>query len=278
MHTWADLFTNRQLTAMTTFSDLIREVRERAVANGAEPGYADAIACYLSCVLSKTADYNCTGAVWYPNEDRPKNLFARQAIPMIWDYPEVNVLADIGGTWTGCLRVVTEAMDGIYVQRVASAHVRQLNAGAVEVPTGAVTCTDPPYYDNVGYADLSDFFYVWLRRSLRDSFPDLLATMLTPKADELVADPFRHEDADKFFEDGYTKVFARICEGTPGDFSITVFYAFKQAESAGDGDHASTGWETLLEGMLTSGWVVTATWPVRTERGGQVRDIGSNAR
>lgn len=181
MRTWADLFTNRQLIALTTFSDLIREVRERAAADGADPGYADAIACYLSCVLSKTADYNCTGAVWYPSEDRPKNLFARQAIPMIWDYPEVNVLADIGGTWTGCLRVVTEAMDGIYVQRDASAHVQQLNADAIEVPKGAVTCTDPPYYDNVGYADLSDFFYVWLRRSLAEAFPDLLATMLTPK-------------------------------------------------------------------------------------------------
>ena len=277
MRTWADLFTNRQLTALTTFSDLIHEVRVRAVADGAEPGYADAVACYLACVLSKTADYNCTGAVWYPNEDRPKNLFARQAIPMVWDYPEVNVFADIGGTWAGCLRVVTEAMDGIYVQRDTPAHVRQLNASELRVPNGAVTCTDPPYYDNVGYADLADFFYVWLRQSLRDAYPDLLATMLTPKANELVADPFRHENADKFFEDGYTKVFARIREGTPADFPITVFYAFKQAESEGNGDHASTGWETLLEGMLTSGWVVTATWPVRTERGGRVRDIGSNA-
>ena len=191
MRTWTDLFTNRQLSALTTFSDLIREVREHAIANGAEPGYADAIACYLSCVISKTADYNCTGAVWYPNEDRPKNLFARQAIPMIWDYPEINVFADIGGTWTGCLRVVAEAMDGIRIQRHASVHVRQLNAGALELPNGAVICTDPPYYDNVGYADLSDFFYVWLRRSLGDAFPDLLATMLTPKADELVADPLR---------------------------------------------------------------------------------------
>lgn len=277
MSTWADLFSNRQLAALTTFSDLIREVRERAIDDGAEPGYADAIACYLSCVISKAADYNCTGAVWYPSEDRPKNLFARQAIPMIWDYPEINVFADIGGTWAGCLRVVTEAMDGIYVQSDAPTHVRQADAGSLQMPPNAITCTDPPYYDNVGYADLSDFFYVWLRRSLGQFYPDLLATILTPKSDELVADPFRHEDAEKFFEDGYTKVFTRICEGTPDGFPITVFYAFKQAEAGGDGDHASTGWETLLEGMLTSGWVVTATWPVRTERSGRVRDIGSNA-
>jgi putative DNA methylase len=277
MSTWADLFSNRQLTALTTLSDLIREVREQAINDGAEHGYADAIACYLSCVISKAADYNCTGAVWYPSEDRPKNLFARQAIPMIWDYPEINVFADIGGTWAGCLRVVTEAMDGIYIQRDAPAHVRQADAGVLKLPANTVTCTDPPYYDNVGYADLSDFFYVWLRRSLGQFYPDLLATMLTPKSDELVADPFRHDDAEKFFEDGYTRVFTRICEGTPDGFPITVFYAFKQAEAEGDGDHASTGWETLLEGMLTAGWVVTATWPVRTERSGRVRDIGSNA-
>jgi putative DNA methylase len=145
------------------------------------------------------------------------------------------------------------------------------------LPNGAVICTDPPYYDNVGYADLSDFFYVWLRRSLGDAFPDLLATMLTPKADELVADPFRHEDAEKFFEDGYTKVFADICEAAPDNFPVTVFYAFKQSETDNDGGHASTGWETLLEGMINSGWVVTATWPVRTERTGRIRDIKANA-
>jgi putative DNA methylase len=277
LRTWADLFTNRQLTALTTFSDLVGEVRERAISDGAEPAYADAVACYLSCVISKTADYNCTGAVWYPNEDRPKNLFARQAIPMIWDYPEINVFASIGGTWAGCLRVVTEAMEGIYVQHKAPTHVTQTDAGSLQMPPNAVTCTDPPYYDNVGYADLADFFYVWLRRSIGKFFPHLLATMLTPKADELVADPFRHENPDKFFEEGYTKVFARICDGTPSTFPITVFYAFKQSESDNNGDHASTGWETLLEGMLTSGWVVTATWPVRTERGGRVRDIDSNA-
>ena len=277
MRTWAELFTNRQLTALTTFSDLIYEIRRRAIADGAEHSYADAIACYLGCVLSKAADYNCTGAVWDPPNDRPKNLFARQAIPMIWDYPEVNVFADIGGTWTGCLRVVTEAMDGLHVEPKAAAHVRQANAGTLEIPKDAVTCTDPPYYDNVGYADLSDFFYVWLRRSLGGFFPDLLATMLTPKADELVADPFRRDNAERYFEEGYTRVFTRICESTPDHFPITVFYAFKQAETDSDGDLASTGWETLLEGMLTAGWVVTATWPVRSERTGRMRDIKSNA-
>jgi putative DNA methylase len=275
-----DLFTNRQLIALTTLSDLVLEARDRVIADGGSTDYADAVATYLACIVSKTADYNCTGAVWYPNEDRPKNLFARQAIPMIWDYPEINVLADIGGTWTGCLRVVTDAMAGLDVQPGANAHVQQINAEALQIPNNAVTCTDPPYYDNVPYADLSDFFYVWLRRSLQRIYPELLGTMLTPKADELVADHMRHdgkENAERFFEDGFRHVFTQICKATPNDFPITVFYAFKQAESERDGDHASTGWETLLEGMIQSGWAVTATWPARTERAARIRDIKANA-
>jgi putative DNA methylase len=276
----SDLFTNRQLTALTTFSNLVTEAREQVIADGGERGYADDIACYLSCVISKAADYNCTGAVWYPKEDRPKNLFARQAIPMVWDYPEVNILADIGGTWAGCLRVVTEAMSGIRIEPEAAAHVGQANADALQIPTNAVTCTDPPYYDNVPYADLSDFFYVWLRRSLNEIYPVLFGTILTPKSDELVADHVRlggKERAERFFEDGFTSVFTRICESTPDGFPITVFYAFKQTETDGEEGHASTGWETLLEGMLKAGWAVTATWPVRSERSGRIRDIKSNA-
>jgi putative DNA methylase len=143
-----------------------------------------------------------------------------------------------------------------------------------------LVATDPPYYDNVGYADLADFFYVWLRRSLVGIYPELTGTVLTPKADELVADPFRQgndELAEQFFEHGFNDVFSQICRSTPHKYPITVFYAFKQSESDADGGHASTGWETLLEGMLTAGWAVTATWPVRTERRGRMRDIGSNA-
>lgn len=276
----ADLFTSRQLTALTTFTDLVREAHTRILADCDDPPYADAVACYLSFVVSKVADYNCSVAVWYPKEDRPKNLFARQAIPMVWDYPEVNVLADIGGTWAGCLRVVADAMRGIPTEIRSSAKVRQADARTLWIPTGSLVATDPPYYDNVPYADLSDFFYVWLRRSLADVYPDLMATMLTPKADELVADQVRlggKDSASKFFESGFEKVFAQICEHTPDGFPITVVYGFKQSETDGDGGHASTGWETLLEGMIRSGWAVTATWPMRTERSGRTRDINSNA-
>jgi putative DNA methylase len=279
MRTWTDLFTNRQLTSLATFTDLVCEVHERIVADGGEPGYADAIACYLACVVSKTADYNCSGAIWYAKEDRPKNLFARQAIPIAWEYPEVNLFANIGGTWSGCLKVVSDAISGLTGLTGKPGSVRQADA-MTAIDGDRIVCTDPPYYDNVAYADLSDFFYVWLRQSLGNFFPDLMGTVLTPKVDELVADPFRRggkQQAERYFEDGFGVVFNRIRERAPTGFPMTVFYAFKQAETDGDGGHASTGWETLLEGMLKADWAVTATWPMRTERRGRTRDIGSNA-
>lgn len=286
-----DLFTDRQLLAMMTFSDLIIEARERvlsdALAAGAPRGdriesggtdaeaYADAVSTYLAFALSKLSDYSNSLAVWYPKEDRPKNLFARQSIPMIWDFPEVNPLTEIGGAWRRCVKVVSEAfaelglgVPGIAEQRPA--HVQ---------PEGVLISTDPPYYDSVPYADLSDFFYVWLRRSLRGIYPDLLGTMLVPKAEELVADSDRHDGkagAKAFFEHGFRQVFARARTTALSDFPITVYYAFRQAESGEDGT-ASTGWETLLDGMVRSGWAITGTWPMRSERGGRMRAVGSNA-
>lgn len=295
MTAFADLFTNRQLLALTTFNDLVAKAREKAAADALAVGlpkgdhlnsggdgaeaYADSIATYLGFIVSKFADYNCSLAVWYPQESRPKNLFARQAVPMTWDYPEVNPLGDIGGTWMGCRKVVSDSMPGIIGSSSAPAVVRQADAASLEIPPGAVVCTDPPYYDNIGYADLSDFFYIWLRRSLGSVFPDLLSTLLTPKADELIANSYRHggkEAANHFFEEGFQQVFTRIRQGAPNAYPMTVFYAFKQSETDGSGE-ASTGWETLLEGMIRSGWAVTATWPIRTERGGRIISIGTNA-
>jgi len=212
--------------------------------------------------------------MYMPSKEGTAHTFVRSALSMVWDYAEGNPFNSgpcsiaTGADWIA--KVVAP------LPTSGAGTVTQCDA-AISSLDNFLVATDPPYYDNVGYADLSDFFYVWIRQTLGDVCPRLLGTMLTPKANELVADPFRHSDPEKFFEDGYKKVFSRICEGTPRHFPITVFYAFKQAESEGQGDHASTGWETLLEGMLASGWVVTATWPVRTERGGRVRDIGSNA-
>jgi putative DNA methylase len=274
MGTWSDLFTNRQLKALTTFSDLVGEARERARADGAEPNYVNAVATYLGLCASKAAAFHTTQARWRPNENKTAPAFGRQAIPMVWDFAETNPFAGAGGDWQGMIEGSAKAIQGLPAKRLANALQEDASSRTYD---SALIATDPPYYDNVGYADLSDFFYVWLRRTLDGVYPQLLSTVLTPKRDELVADPFRHEDAEKFFEDGYTEVFARICKGTLEGYPITLFYAFKQAETDDDGTHKSTGWDTLLEGMLRAGWTVTATWPVRTEGSGRMRNQDSNA-
>jgi putative DNA methylase len=274
MRTWADLFTNRQLTALTIFSDLVREARTRVLTDGGDDDYADAIAAYLGFAVDKAADRNSTICGWEPGMDRLRGTFQRQALPMTWDFAEANPFGNAGGDLKMCIASLCEVVDAL--QPPIPANAALANASTVNY-AGRLVATDPPYYDNVGYADLSDFFYLWLRRSIGDIYRDLLGTMLTPKADELVADPFRHEDAEKFFEDGYTEVFARICKGTPEDFPITVFYAYKQAEADDDGNQTSTGWDTLLEGMLKAGWTVSGTWPIRTELSSRSRSLESNA-
>jgi putative DNA methylase len=276
MRTWADLFTSRQLTALTTFTDLVKEARFRILSDGAEPAYVSALATYLALATSRTADLNNSIVTWSNSRDQARNLFARQAIPMVWDFAEVNPFANAAGDLAISVDTAQEVISALPSTRSAAA----TQANASDVDRAGLAATDPPYYDNVGYADLADFFYVWLRRSLADVYPDLMATVLTPKAHELVADPFRQggkEQAEQFFENGFEKVFALIAEYTPAGFPITVVYGFKQSETDIDGGHASTGWETLLGAMIKAGWAVTATWPIRTERGGRTRDINSNA-
>jgi putative DNA methylase len=276
MRTWADLYTDRQLKALTTFSDLVREAREHARADGAEPDYADSIGIYLGLAVSRISGSLANLATWNaaPSKESVTGVFRVHALSMKWDFAESNPF--LIGQPTDMSTSAEWISHAIEFLPVGHGQTSQENASTRDY-SGVLVATDPPYYDNVGYADLADYFYVWLRRTLNGIYPELLGTMLTPKADELIADPFRHNDARKFFENGYTRVFARIREGTPPDFPISVFYAFKQAEGDGDGGHASTGWETLLEGMIASGWAITATWPTRTERGGRTRDIESNA-
>jgi putative DNA methylase len=292
----ADLFSPRQLTALTTFSDLVKEARDHVLADviatglpddgvslevggTAAPAYADSVAVLLAFVVSRQADYLSSLCPWAADvkNEGVMHVFGRQAISMIWDFGEAAPLGQSSGSWYLLLRGVTRVVEALTGRH--GAHVLQRDAADLALPRNTVVATDPPYYDNVGYADLADFFYVWLRRSLRDHFPDLLGTVLTPKAHELVADPHRHggnEPAERFFEAGFVDVFRRVRQGTAGDFPVTVFYAFKQAETDKRGT-ASTGWEVLLEGMIRSGWEVTATWPVRTERQGRLRDNDSNA-
>ena len=275
----ADLFTNRQLTALCAYWDLVSEACQRSIDDGAEHEYAVLIATYLALAASKVGDYNSSLVLWSPSRDQVKTTFSRQALPMIWDFAEVNPLAGAAGD----LSVSIDGLGGALERLPATpwGDATQLDAtSSSESRRGVVVCTDPPYYDNVGYADLSDFFYVWLRRALGDVYSDLFSTVLTPKAAELVADPFRtggdKDKAEQRFEEGFERAFANVRKVANTKFPLTVFYAFKQSEND-DAGVASTGWETMLSGLLRSGLAVTATWPMRTERIGRTRDLGSNA-
>jgi len=297
MEQFWQLFTDRQLVALTTIADLVCEAREqvkrdalaasslpddsRGVAAGGTgaQAYADAMATYLAFSLDKTAEYGCTAVPWYAKEDRPKGLFARQAIPMVWDYAEVNPLADIGGSFGASVKIVAGALEGCHASGV-SAEVRQVDAVAPRSATASIISTDPPYYDNVPYADLSDFFYVWLRRSLKSAFPDLFSTLAVPKTEELVAFAYRHDGkagAEAFFIKGMTQAMHRLAEQAHPAFPVTIYYAFKQSENDGDAGTASTGWETFLDAVICAGFAITGTWPMRTERESRSRGIDSNA-
>lgn len=291
---YSDLFTNRQLIALTTFGDLVSEARDRVLGDARSAGmpegdrleaggtgataYADAVATYLGFAISRMTNKASTICSWDSSTkmEAVRSVFARQALPMSWDFAESNPWGGSGGDFDEDLRWISRVLDnnvsGIpAVVDQASASGRSFG--------GLLISTDPPYYDNIGYSDLSDYFYVWLRRSLRPIHPELLSTMLVPKAEELVANPYRHggkEGAQTFFEDGFRQVFRQARQSALPDFPITVYYAFKQSEAT-DGGETSTGWETLLEGMIRSNWAVTATWPVRSELGNRMIGSGTNA-
>jgi putative DNA methylase len=275
----SDLFTHRQLTALCTFSELVGEARQRVIDDGGELAYADAVATYLTFLIGKIADRNSAICTWdsSPSKETPRSTFARQAIPMTWDFAEGNIFAEASGNFSDSVGFEAAAIDGVPARRGAAA---QADAATENPERGILISTDPPYYDNVGYADLSDFFYVWLRRSLARTYPDLFSTMLTPKAAELVADPFRSDGdrarAEQLFEEGFERAFANLRKAADPAYPMTVFYAFKQSEHDESGV-ASTGWETMLAGLLHSGFAVTATWPMRTELGNRMRNQASNA-
>ena len=285
---WWKLFTPRQLMALTTFSDLLEEVRERicadAVAFGLENdptrlcaggtgafAYVDAVITYLAFAVDKCADYWSSLCSWINSTGSIRGTFGRQAIPMVWDYAEVNPFSGSAGNWMGQVAWLQRAV--ATAPRTGFGEVAQVDAttrlGEVDQP---LVCTDPPYYDNISYADLSDYFYVWLRRNLSDVWPDETATLLTPKADELIANPHRagsRQNAKAHFESGMAFVLDRIAVAQHPDYPASIFYAFKQQETKA-GNTASTGWETFLQGLVDAGLQVTATWPVRTEKPGKL--------
>jgi putative DNA methylase len=282
--TYRDIFTPRQLLALTTFGGLVNEAIRQMNHDGATAEYAAAVATYLGLAVDRMSDYNSGICSWHSGRDTIRNTFARQAIPMIWDMAEVNPLSESTGNFLGALTWIEKVVADLPASGIA--HVRQLDA-AEQNACGRVFSTDPPYYDNIGYADLSDFFYVWLRRSVGELYPELFSTLLVPKKQELIADPCRfggsREDAQEFFEDGFGKAFTRMREGQESEYPLTVYYAFKQSESeeedegGGGTAHASTGWETMLEGLLRSTFQVTATWPLRSEMSNRPVASGTNA-
>ncbi|MDO5285215.1 MAG: DUF1156 domain-containing protein [Actinomycetia bacterium] len=290
---FSDLFTNRQLTALTTFSDLVSEAREQvladALADGLQPGarlddggtgaeaYADTVAVYLSLPVSRGANKLSSLCSWDCSSKMEgiRGLFARQAIPMTWDFGEANPLAGAAGDFLNDVDWVTKSLEVLPCQNPGTA----ISKNAVEAVGAQVISTDPPYYDNIGYSDLSDFFYVWQRRTLRPILPSLFGTLLVPKTDELVANPYRQgskKKAKEFFENGFREVFRKARASASPDYPITVYYAFKQSESSRDGK-ASSGWETLLSGMIEGGWAITATWPMLSELGNRMLSQGTNA-
>ena len=295
-HTFGDYFTARQLTALTTFSNLVGEAAqlicesagavraphdERLLREGGvgAAAYADAVAVYLGIAASRAADAWSTMASWRNGVEATRSTFARQAIAMTWDYAEANPFSDSCGNWTGaCLEWVSKALS--FLPERGRGFTYQRDAATQTLSREKVVSTDPPYYDNIGYADLSDFFYAWLRRSMESIFPEAVATLAVPKAEELVATPYRHdgrEQAEAFFLEGMTRAMICLAEQAYPSLPITIYYAFKQAESSDDTGTASTGWETFLDALTRSGFVTTGTWPIRTERGGRSVSIGANA-
>ena len=294
MQRWADLFTDRQLTAVCTFSDLVAEARKRIRADAVAAGladdevplrdsgsgalaYAEAVSVYLAFAVSKCADYWSTICVWDPGRETMGHTFPQQTLQMSWDYAEANPFSSSTGNWLSMLDRVAESLARLPAARHGI--VTASDAGDVE-SSSVLLSTDPPYYDNIGYSDLSDFFYIWLRRSLRGVFPDVCSTLLAPKSQELIAVPHRHDGdkkaAEVFFQQGFRSVFTRLRTAQRPQFPMAVYYAFKQAERSAEGV-ASTGWSTMLEGLIAAGWMITATWPMRTERSSRVRSLDSNA-
>ena len=293
MITWADLFTDRQLVALSTFSDLLGDVRPVVEDHARDAGladdgvalrhggsgvmaYADAVITYLALGLSRLTDMCNTLCRWESSRTQVRNLFGRQAVPMVWDYAENNVFNDAGGDFRTSLTTLIRAL--VRVPATGNGEILQRNATARlgEVPS-LLVCTDPPYYDNISYADLSDFFYVWLRRNLADVWPDETATVLTPKSEEMIANPYRtgsKQSAKKHFEEGMAEFLDRLAGTQHPGFPATIFYAYKQQETR-RGNTASTGWETFLQGLVDAGLQITATWPIRTELTNKLLAVGA---
>ncbi len=300
MPAWGDAFSPRQLTALVTLAELVKGVRADVKADALASGlhekdaesYVKTVATFLGLILDRCADFNNSICRWKATGQQSIQLFARQAIPMVWDFVEANIMGEKGVCWHTAVEICADALEVIGTTRSAGNSATQTDAanGASGVQKLLVS-TDPPYYDNIGYAALSDFFYVWLRRSVGDLYPELFSTILVPKTEELTASPERfdgdREKAKEHFESGFRQTFTNLRARLDLRFPLTVYYAFKQedeeslpadeAEAEGNGVDLTTGWETLLEALVSSGFQITATWPVRASQSWRLLSLGTNA-
>ena len=299
---YGDLFTSRQLVALTTFSDLVSEAKQKASQEASEAGlsdddvllndggtgaraYSEAIAVYLAFAVDKASDYWSSLCSWHSGRDTIRNTFGRQALPMTWDFCEANPMSDSTGNFKGAIAWVIKTLEEYSGRN--DAKVTQHNATATHKDDSnlKIISTDPPYYDNIGYADLSDFFYVWMRCSISSIYPDICSTLLVPKAQEIIASPYRFggskKKAQAFFEEKLGQAFKRMHDISNPNYPLTIYYAFKQAETDKKGQThesvASTGWETMLEGLIQSGFSINGTWPMRSELSNRMVASGTNA-
>jgi len=292
---WYEIFTPRQLVSLTTLYDLVLEARERvnhdALACGMEAdshsldaggkgaqAYADSVAVYLAFAADRCADFSNSCTRWVPGNQKVMNLFGKQAIAMTWDFPEAAILHETVGGFAPASKFIAECILKLPTERFCTAI--QQDAAISYLTNGKVVSTDPPYYDNIGYADLSDFFYIWLRRALKSIFPNILATMAVPKTEELIAAPYRHgskEKAEIFFLEGMTKAMRRLAEQAHSAFPVTIYYAFKQSETESSEGTTSTGWDTFLEAVIHAGFTIRGTWPMRSEQAHRMIGMGTNA-
>ena len=292
---WGDLFTPRQLVALTTFSNLVQEAIVKGHADALAAGmagnelgldaggtgamaYAQAVGVYLAFAIDRLSMTGNSLVRWNSVGEKAQHCFGRQALPMLWDFAEPNFLADATGSLSAAVFYSHDPLPLLPTDIFG--FVSQADAQSQRTSYGKVVSTDPPYYDNIGYADLSDFFYVWLRKSLKPIFPDLYATLAVPKAEELVATSYRHggkTEAEAFFLDGMTHAMHNLAEQAHPAFPVTIYYAFKQAETKGEAGTHSTGWETFLEAVLRAGFALTGTWPMRTEMKTRQIAMGTNA-
>lgn len=294
---FSDLFTNRQLTALTTLSTLVadtqRKVETDAVAagmiddhlplcNGGQgaKAYGEAVGVYLAFAVDREADFCNSVCRWSVSNEKPMNLFARQGIPMVWDYPEVNVFSNSVGSFSTIHEYICKCIQTLPDSEGHSGQANQHDAQTDCNLRNIIVSTDPPYYDNIGYADLSDYFYIWLRQSLKDTYPDLFGTMMVPKSEELIATPYRHdgsaEKSKDFFEKGMLAACKQMYLYAREDIPVTIYYAYKQSDAEIDGT-ASSGWETMLSAVINAGFSITGTWPMRTEQTYRAVSMGTNA-